>query len=61
MLFPTIFQLPAVGLNAPPVFPVMVSAAPLPFKVTKPLASTENLALSKAANPTFEALVEAMA
>ena len=44
---PIMFQFPAVGDKAPPESPVIVCATPEPFKETKPLASTVNLAESK--------------
>src|SRR5665213_1890568 len=58
---PTVLIFPAVGEIAPPEFPVRVSRIVVPLVVTNPFASTENLAESNAASPTFVASVDAIA
>ena len=44
---PNTFQLPAVGLKAPPESPVIVCPTPAPFKLTNPVAPTVKRAESK--------------
>jgi len=58
---PKIFQFPAVGDRAPPESPVIVLASPVPDVVTKPFASTANVAESKLHKPILVASVDAMA
>lgn len=52
---PTVLILFAVGLTAPPEFPVRVSVAPAPVKVTNPFASTVKSAELKDAKPMLAA------